>query len=147
VNSGVKVEGARALRRALREAGDDLSDLKDIHFQVAQFVAEVAYGTAPRRSGDLAETIRPNASKTRARVAAGNSKVVYAGPIHWGWPARSRTVARRVRSFGGREWFIQPNPWVVEAAQASENLWVRMYAHRIDQIVDKIGETADGRGL
>lgn len=143
----VEVQGARALRRALRAAGDDLEDLKDTHYQVAQLVAEVAYGTAPRRSGDLAETIRPNASKTRARVAVGNSKVRYAGPIHWGWPTGSKNLPRKLRSFSGREWFIAPNPWIAEAAKASEGLWVRMYEYRIGQIIDKVGENADGRGL
>lgn len=146
METAVRVEGARALRRALRAAGDDLSDLKDTHYQVAQLVAEVAYGTAPRRSGDLAETIRPNASKTRARVAVGNSKIRYAGPIHWGWPTGSQNLPRKLRNVTGREWFIAPNPWIAAAAQDSEGLWIRMYEYRLEKLVDGIVVDANRGG-
>jgi hypothetical protein len=46
----------------------------------------------------------------------------------------------------GREWFIAPNPFVINAAQATEPQWTRVYLGAIDEIVDKIGQSANGNG-
>ena len=46
----------------------------------------------------------------------------YAGPIHWGWPARN----------------IKAQPFVVEAAQATEAEWVAMYEAEVDRILERV---------
>ncbi len=118
----LQVDGARQLRRSLRKAGDDLTDLKRAHRDVGNVVLGRARGTAPRRSGRLAASQRVGATKTQAIVRAGGARLPYAGPIHWGWPARG----------------IAPQPWLVEAAQSTEPIWTKRFEAAIDEIVRKI---------
>ncbi|GAB2558802.1 hypothetical protein [Leucobacter ruminantium] len=123
-----KVEGARKLRATLRSAGDDLSDLKDANRQAANIVAPVARGRVPQRSGKLAETIRPGATKTAAIVRAGNNRkagVAYANPIHWGWFARG----------------IKPALFLSLAAQESEPQWRAPYEKALQDALNKIEGT------
>lgn len=150
-STGLRVTGGRELRRALRTATGDLDDLKAAHRQVAAIVAAAAQSAAPKRTGKLAGTIRPNAGQRYARVSVGNNRssangVRYAGPIHYGWPTGSPSLPKKVRNFTGREWFITPRPFVIDVAQGLEPLWTRVYLDAIDEIISKIGETADGNG-
>lgn len=149
--SAIRIEGGRDLRRALRTAVGDLDDLKDAHAKVARVVAEAAQAAAPVRTGKLAGSIRPNAGQRYARVSVGNNRTTasgirYAGPIHWGWPTGSPKLPAALRQVRGREWFIAPNPFVTDAAERTEPIWTRIYAEALDDIVDQIGETADGKG-
>lgn len=121
----VKVENLSALRRELRKAGDDLGDLKDANASVAQLVATAAASRAPRRTGTLAGTVRGNRAAGKATVNAGGARVPYAGPVHYGWPAHH----------------IEPHPFVIDAAQATEAEWVPIYEQAIDQVVDRVGGT------
>lgn len=149
--SGIQITGGRELRRALRKAEGDLDDLKEAHLKVARIVAAAAKAAAPVRSGKLAESIRPNAGQRYARVSVGNNRstktgIPYAGPIHWGWPTGSPKLPKKMQQIKGREWFIAPNPFVIDAAQATEPQWTRVYLGAIDEIVDKIGQSANGNG-
>lgn len=120
---GVEVEGGRALRRELRRAGQDMSDLKAAHAEVGTFVATEASPETPRGlTGRLADTVRSSGTQSAAVVRAGKARVPYAGPIHWGWPARN----------------IEPQPWLATKAKETEPTWFDMYAAHIDQILDKI---------
>jgi hypothetical protein len=149
--SGIRISGGRELRRALRKAEGDLDDLKDAHLKVAQIVAEAAKAAAPVKTGKLAASIRPNAGQRYARVSVGNNRstktgIAYAGPIHWGWPTGSPKLPEKLRQIRGREWFIAPNPFVVDVAQRTEPVWTQTYLDALDDIVDKIGQTSDGIG-
>lgn len=118
----VRIDGARQLRATMRRAGTDMRELRETHAAAARVVAGRASATAPRRSGRLAGTIRPGATQTQALVRAGFGRVPYAGPIHWGWPARG----------------IRAQPFLADAAQATEPAWVELYGRRIEQIIDTI---------
>jgi hypothetical protein len=118
----MQVDGARELRRTLKQAGDDLNDLKDVHAAVGRLVAERAQATAPRRSGKLAASVRANRAASGSAIVAGRASVPYAGPIHWGW--------RRRR--------IEPNPWISEAAQATEPQWVAVYTDGVQAVMDNV---------
>jgi hypothetical protein len=149
--SGIQITGGRELRRALRKAEGHLDDLKQAHLKVARIVASAAKAAAPVRSGKLAESVRPNAAQRYARVSIGNNRttkkgIPYAGPIHWGWPTGSPKLPKKMRQIKGREWFIEPNPFVIDAALATEPQWTRVYLGAIDEIVYKIGQSANGNG-
>lgn len=118
----VRVEGARELRRALKQAGEDLDDLKDANQAAGKIVLEEAEPRTPRRTGRLATTGRVNRAAGKANVSYGNAKVPYAGPIHWGWPARH----------------IAAQPWVLEAAEASQPKWVQAYSDAVQKVLDKV---------
>lgn len=116
------VEGARQLRASLKRAGIQLSDLKAAHAEVAELVRSRADPRAPRRTGRLAGTMRAAGTQSAAIVRAGTAAVPYAGPIHWGWPARG-IVAR---------------PWIYEAAADSQDQWADTYLHALEKIIDSI---------
>lgn len=118
----VRVEGARELRRALKAAGDDLGDLKDANQAAAKIVLGEAAPHTPRRSGALAATGRVNRAAGKANVIYGNAKVPYGPPIHWGWPARN----------------IKAQPWVTEAADASQPQWLQAYNDAVQKVLDKV---------
>lgn len=120
----VKVDGARELRRALGRAGTDLRQLNDAHRAASTIVAQAAGAYVPRRSGVLAASIRPQGTRARARVAAGGAAVPYAGPIHWGWPARH----------------IAPTLFITEAASNTEPIWTGRYEDEIAKIVGKVND-------
>lgn len=87
----IKATGVKELRRELRRMGDDLEDLKALNLDVATLVSDRAKDIVPRRTGNLADTIRPSGTKTAGRVRAGFKRVPYAGVIHFGFPARRIT--------------------------------------------------------
>jgi hypothetical protein len=118
-----EVRGGRTLRKSLRTAGDDLSDLKDVHKQAAGIAANRAASRAPRRSGRLAATIRAAGTKTAGIVRVGNNtKVPYAPVIHWGW---------------GRH-HIAANPFASRGAQESQPTWLPLYERYVDTTLNKI---------
>lgn len=121
-DAGVRIEGLDVLVRTLKRAGDDLSDLKDAHAKAGQTVAAAAAASAPRRSGALASSVRAARQAKRARVLVGNARVRYSGPVHWGWPARG----------------IAANPFVSEAAQATESRWTKDYVDDVQHALDKV---------
>lgn len=118
-----ELQGGRQFRKGLRAAGDDLSDLKTVHGQAATIAAGRARQLAPSVSGRLAATIRAAGTKTAGIVRVGNNtKVRYAGPIHWGWKARN----------------IRPNPFASEGATDSQTTWLPLYLRYTDAALSKI---------
>lgn len=89
----VRVDGHQELRKAIRTAKDkDLAKgLRQAHKETASIVVPPARGIAPKRSGALAASVAPSSSLKGAVVRAGSGRgrtKFYAGPIHFGWPAR-----------------------------------------------------------
>jgi hypothetical protein len=118
----VEVRGGRELRRTLKAAGDDLSDLKDANQRVGNVVVARATSLAPRRSGALAGAMRATRAATSVTVKAGGARVPYAGPIHWGWPARGITA----------------QPFLSDAATGTESTWVPIYESELDRIIERV---------
>lgn len=87
----LEVEGASEIRRALRRAGD-----KDVPKRLrmanktgAELVKDRAVPKVPVLTGKLQRSVKAMASQSSGSVKAGSpSRVPYAPPIHWGWPAR-----------------------------------------------------------
>ena len=124
---GLKIEGGRQLRRTLREAGDDLTDLKDANAQAASIVSNRAKSWAPARTGRLQSSVRSSGTKTAGIVRAGNNRkskngVPYAAPIHWGWKSRN----------------IKANPFLSYSAQATESTWIRLYEQLVNKTLSKV---------
>lgn len=130
VKPAIEVEGARELRRKLRDVEGSAADLKAAHKAAADIVAEQARFEVPVRSGRLKATIRPLASKTRAQVAAGRGKQVpYAGPVHFGWPTRPN------RQKGWRGGPIRPQPFLYDAVDRRQGEVLRAFDRHIDRII------------
>jgi hypothetical protein len=127
------VVGLSALRRTLRQAGDDLSDLKDLNKTVADTVSGATGARVPTRSGALAATVRGAGTKTAAIVRAGKKAVPYANAVHWGrhyWPCASADPRYRSE--------IRPNTFLADTARATEPEWSDLYEQRINQILANV---------
>lgn len=125
----VQVVGAKELRRSLKKAGDDLTDLREVHRSVLGIVMAVARPSTPYRTGRLQATVRGSGTKTAAVLRAGNNKAVpYAKVIAYGWPRHN----------------IEPQPWLQNAAHATEPVWFAAYQREIDQMLDKIAASTKG---
>lgn len=107
----VEIDGARRLRTTLKKAGYDIADFKKVNRAAATTVASFSKSTAPVRSGKLKSTIRAAGTARAGIVRAGFKRVPYAGPIHWGWPARN----------------IKAQPWLADTAKVTEPVWVPQY--------------------
>jgi hypothetical protein len=115
----VRVEGLSRLSATLRRAKIDISDLKAATMKAAATVAQAAQASSPRRTGTLAGSVHGNRATARATVS---SRLVYAGVIHWGWPAHN----------------IEPQPFVSQAAQDTEPVWVAEYQRDVQHALDKV---------
>jgi hypothetical protein len=117
----VKVEGLNDTKRKLKKLGKDV-DYGDQFLAVNKTLAEAVAGDSknyvPVLTGALQGTIRAAASKTSGRVKVGYKAVPYAGPIHFGWPAR----------------FIKPQPFIYDAIDRRRN----EIKDRYDQLVKKL---------
>lgn len=118
----IRVEGLRQLKASMKRAGIDVQDLKDAHKAAAELVQRAAQPRAPRRSGRLAASMRSAGTQSAAIVRAGGARTPYAGPIHWGWPARH----------------IVAQPWIAEAAEQTEPAWAHTYMAAIEAVVNAI---------
>ena len=121
--AGAQTSGWRQLRKHLRAAGDDLSDLKDANADAARIAAAEIKRRAPDDTGRLKSTIRSAGTKGAGVVRVGNnSKVRYAGPIVWGW---------------GRK-HIPSNPFPSRGARAAEPRWRGVYEDYIARVIKRI---------
>jgi len=121
----VVVKGAPQLRRALKQAELDLSQLREPYRNAAALVATSAKPRTPRRTGALAASVRPGATRTMGVIRAGKAAVPYANPIHWGWPTRG----------------IKAQPWLSQTAQATEPQWLEFFRVEIEAIVSKVASS------
>lgn len=117
-----RVAGGRELRRTLRKAGLDMKQLTAVNRRAAETVVRAALPATPRRSGALAQSVRAGATQRAGIVRAGRKAMPYAGPIHWGWPARG----------------IEPQPWLQNAAQATEPVWFQQYENEIKNLLRSV---------
>jgi hypothetical protein len=122
----IKITGLSEVQRNLRKLSTDALDLNKTEFletnkQVAEIVINETKKYVPILSGSLAAAIRNASTKKSAKVRAGNAAVPYAGPIHFGWPARS----------------IKPNTFLYEAIDARKDEVTNRYAELVSDLVTK----------
>lgn len=103
--------------------GADLKDLTKINRAAAEDVARAARDRAPVLTGRLRKSVRASATKTRGTVSAGSKAVPYAGPIHFGWPARN----------------IEAQPFIYDALDARRDEVVGKYREHVADLVVRVG--------
>jgi len=119
----VKVEGARELRRALKNVETGTADLKSVHADAAKIVEQRASELVPRRSGRLDSSLRSTGQARQGVVRAGQASVPYAGVIHFGWPAHN----------------IAPQPFLYDALDQRTTEVVDLYQERVDRLIKDNG--------
>lgn len=135
-DAGIRIDGARELRRTLKAAGDDLGDLKSAHAEAAKIAASASADLAPRQSGRLQASIRGAGTQAAGIVRAGKKSVPYANAVHWGriyWPNRSHP--RRAYSPTNAQ------PFISDGATTSEGQWIPVFERAIDSALAKVKGT------
>lgn len=117
----IRVDGLRELRRRLRRIEGGLQDLKRINGETAAYIATAARPATPHRTGRLAATLRSSGTNRAGVIRAGTARVPYAAVIHYGWPRRH----------------IEPQPWLIDAAQRTEPAWTARYQAEITDLVER----------
>lgn len=128
-STAYRIEGEREVRRALRRAGGNelLDALKAEHDYIAKLVASTAQGTAPRRTGAMAASVRGTGTRAVSTVRAGGARLPYAGVVHWGSGSRAKPPMN-----------IRPQPWISEAAQSTEHQWATHYELALRALIRRI---------
>lgn len=115
-----EILGLREVQRDLSKLGDDTkNEMKDTHKAAAEVVVLGAKRFVPYRTGRLANSIKALAYQTVGKVRAGSASVPYAGPIHFGWPARR----------------IAPQPFIYDAMDARIDEIRGLYDKRIEELI------------
>ncbi len=118
----LQIEGLRDVQKAMRNFSDDSrNDMKETHRKAGQIVVDAASSKVPVSSGALLASIRSAPTQRQGRVRLGSAAVPYAGPIHFGWPARN----------------IQPNPFIYEVLDGRRDEVMRIYEERISELIVK----------
>lgn len=115
----VELVGADTFDRTLDQAADAISDMKGATEKTATLIVADARARAPRRTGRLASSITGDVQPNQSLVG---SDLVYAPVIHWGWPARN----------------IEPEPFLVEAAEATRPSWEEAYQKDVQKTLDDV---------
>ena len=118
----VEVDGLRDLRRAIRRAEEDYSDLREAGLEAAEPVADTAVSLVPVLDAELQGTIRAAGQASGAVVRAGFARVPYAGPIHFGWPGHG----------------IEPNPFLYNALDQRRSDVMKIYERRVNEISRRV---------
>jgi hypothetical protein len=118
----LQIEGLRDVQKAMRNFSDDSrNDMKETHRKAGQIVVDGAARLVPVRSGALLASLKSAPTQRQGRVRVGSAAVPYAGPIHFGWPARH----------------IQPNPFIYEVLDGRRQEVYAIYAQRISELIVK----------
>jgi hypothetical protein len=117
--AALEVDGADRLSRTLKAAEASLGDLSQPSQAAGSIVASAARARAPRRTGVLAGSIVTTSTEGGVAVQA---TARYAGPIHWGWPARG----------------IKAQPFLSDAGRATEPQWVARYEDDVNKTLERV---------
>lgn len=113
------VQGADRLAFTLRRFSAGLDDMGPAHRAAASIALQAARSRAPVRSGRLRASGQTGGTGQYGDVLF---TAPYAGPIHWGWPARG----------------IAPTLFATKGAEASQDQWLDAYTNAIQDDLDKV---------
>ena len=115
----VEVIGNDTLAFTLRRFAAGLEDMAKTHRQAARVALEAARERAPVKTGRLRASGQVDAG---AGYGAVLFTAPYAGPIHWGWPARG----------------IAPSMFATKGVEQSMDAWLDVYAEAIQDDLGKV---------
>lgn len=129
----IQVIGAKQLRKSLKAAGEDLTDLKAAHRQAAEIAAKASAALTPvGKTGQLRRSVRASGTATAGIIRAGKKSVPYANAIHWGrkwWP--NKQTSQHQAPFWGR-------PFLSNGAQNSEGQWLPIYERTVEGAIERV---------
>ena len=136
----IRIEGARKLRRTLKESAQDLEEMKKIHAMAAEIAAKAGIERAPvgdgrsGKPGRLKRSIRYSGTQSAAIIRAGSRRIPYAPAIHWGrmiWPSKVFSSPKR----GQFRAFIYPHLFLTGGAAETESNWLPKYIDYLNKCI------------
>jgi HK97 gp10 family phage protein len=124
----LEVEGLNKLTRALKKAGVEVQDLKAANVRVGDIVVQGAQPITPKRTGALANSIKPAKRASGVVVRAGGGRVRYAKYVEYG-----------TRRMGARS-------YLVKAAHDTQPHWMDEYEQELQLLMNHVGAVANGTG-
>lgn len=126
----IRVTGLRETIKQLEALGASKQEIVDANVRAAETLKEAALPLVPVRNGLLKSTLRVSKAKGYAQVLMGNSRVVYANPIHWGWYYDKQTFIQKN---------IKPNKFLYRALGSRLDRIVEQYNKDMQQLINKYG--------
>lgn len=120
---GIKVSGLNKVVRDLKVIGVPAKEVSNAGYEAGQIVAAEARSLVPVKTGALKSTIRVARQQRKIVVRAGNARVPYANPIHWGWFRRN----------------IKPNEFFSRALKVNIDEVYKSYFDQLDKLITKYG--------
>jgi len=119
--AAINTTGIKELEKSLTSLGFDFAELSKANLEIGKIVANRAATLAPKRTGKLANSIKPKPDKTKVRISAGGAGVPYAGVIEYGWAKRN----------------IKKQSYIMKAAGQLKNEIIEKYKNNIDDLIKK----------
>jgi len=116
----IVVHGEKQLQATMIKAAADMGHMGGASRKVSAQLAQRGRAAAPKRSGTLARSIRPQPSNGNKATVVGT--VVYAGVIHNGWPRHH----------------ISPNPFLKRTLYSSAGAIKGEYAKEVQRALDHV---------
>lgn len=118
----IEIDGLRQVQKALKDVSQESrDDMKETHRQAGQIIVDAAQPLIPVQSGGLLASIKSAPIQRQGRVRLGSAAILYAGPIHFGWPAQN----------------ISPNPFIYDVLDGRRGEVSKLYEERLDEIIRK----------
>lgn len=84
----IAVDGLNDVVRALRKAGVDVNEIRDVFGKISAEAAAIISAHTPVLTGRARRSIRGSRQVRRALVRGGGARVQYLAPLNYGWRAR-----------------------------------------------------------
>lgn len=94
----ITITGTQEVEQTLDKFEKNVKNANATNKELGSIIVKQASALAPQRTGNLAKSIRYEASDSQVQIYAGNEKVTYAPIIEYGWQAGNR----QPQSFIGR---------------------------------------------
>ena len=138
VSSGsIQIEGLGLLQRQLKALEADKADLLEANLHAAETLIKSARNMVPVKTGALIQTLRPSKTQRYAQASAGNARVPYANPIHWGWSVVGSSHKGKLAP--GTPKNIKPQPFFAKALGYTYQEIINNYQRDLQNLINKYG--------
>jgi len=128
VTSQIYIEGLYQTLDGLKAMGAE-KEIQKLNLKIGKLVVDEARTLAPRKSGDLADSIRASKTLKTVLVQAGRDPVIpYANPQNWGWFYDRKNFIRKN---------IKPTQFMNKAAKKVRKQIATTYMTELVKIYEK----------
>lgn len=135
----IAIDGVKELNKKLDSLGEDKSAVREANVEAANILIRAALPLVPVKTGSLKGTVRPVRATNFGAVRAGNTRVPYAGPIHWGWARVGGRHKGKLQAGGPRSFRnIKPQPFFSKALGYTYDEIMKNYERNLKQVINRL---------